>query len=287
MFLEADDLEFKQAAKLLLFLLLGVSLAFGLLTSRVPHPESPSTAAEPNQTPADTVSALSNTVHAKARMLSDLQHAVINYKAKHNDLSPAVKQAKRSLLYQLPPASLTPTANAEDPNQLNGLLQAVGPSVSQRVILKLKESHSSQSSFPSQSLASESDPFHLIRQHYDLSEVKKVFPAGLFNRPDRSLKTLQQQSFESPQYLGLDRLYSVQVKVPPDQTLDQFVDFCNQIPQVEYAEIDYPLVAHAFPNDPDFPLQWHLHNIGQDYPASGSYNPQPGLVDADIYAPVT
>ncbi|MHC4906560.1 MAG: S8 family serine peptidase, partial [Planctomycetota bacterium] len=88
-----------------------------------------------------------------------------------------------------------------------------------------------------------------------------------------------------PSFPGLDRLYSVRVQLPPGQSMAQFVDFCNKIPQVEYAEPDYPLYVHAIPNDPDFPLQWHLNNIGQDYPDSGSYNPPPGLADADIDAP--
>ncbi|MBX3096147.1 MAG: S8 family serine peptidase [Fimbriimonadaceae bacterium] len=49
----------------------------------------------------------------------------------------------------------------------------------------------------------------------------------------------------------------------------------EQIPGVEYAEVDYIVRTQAFPNDPSFNQLWGLHNTGQ----SG------GTVDADIDAP--
>jgi predicted outer membrane repeat protein len=278
-----------KGLKLLVFLLLGVSLAFGLLTSRLPQPSAPAVSADPNQ-PKIPVSALSPALRAKAQMLSGLQYQVQRYMSKHDDHQPGVPGSKRSLLYQLSPAGSIPPSGVPDPNQANGFFQAAAPSVPQRVILKLRQSPSSQKSSPSGALAPQAptDPFQQIRLQFNLAEVQKVFPDKVFDTPARPEKTLSQQSVQLaqiPKDPGLDRLYSVRVQLPPDQTLVQFVDFCNQIPQVEYAEIDYPLVAHVLPNDPLFPLQWHLNNIGQDYPASGSYNPPPGLDDADIDAP--
>jgi subtilisin family serine protease len=173
------------------------------------------------------------------------------------------------------------------------------------VILKLKQAPSSRISAQpqSRSLASQAqpvpsqaegpvpsdvegpDPFDQIRQHFPAAAIKKVFPDKPSAPPGPSGPRQLQSAQKAPVSHGFDRLYGVQVELPPGQTLDEFVDFCNRIETVEYAEIDYPLTAHAVPNDPDFPLQWHLDNIGQDYPASGSYNPPPGLVDADIDAP--
>ncbi|MDH4202971.1 MAG: S8 family serine peptidase [Phycisphaerae bacterium] len=285
MFPEDDDLELKRVAKLLLFIILGAGLAFGLMTSRPLQPSAPMVPAEPNQ-PETPVSALSNTVRARAQMLSNLEHQVQRYMSKHDDFRPGVSDSKRSLLNKLTAVGQTPTVGTKDPNQMNNLLQAAKPSVSQRVILKLKESPLSQNVSSAVSAASQvqSDPFQQIREHYTLTEAKKVFPAGTFVQPGPSAQRLPAAG-QPTSFPGFDRLYSVQVKLPPGQTLNQFVDFCNKIPDVEYTEIDYPLVAHAIPNDPLFPLQWHLHNIGQDYPDSGNYNPPPGLVDADIDAP--
>ena len=54
---------------------------------------------------------------------------------------------------------------------------------------------------------------------------------------------------------------------------------------VEYAELNYILYIDATePNDTNYPVQWALANIGQDYPASGRYNLPPGTPDCDIDA---
>ncbi|MHC5116170.1 MAG: hypothetical protein ACYSQY_03795, partial [Planctomycetota bacterium] len=238
-------------------------------------------------------------------MLSNLEHQVAWYMSKHDDHQPGVVSSKRALLFQLPSGGSNTSPNIGDPNQPGNLFPAADPPAPQRVILKLKQAPSSRISAQpqSRSLASQAqpvpsqaegpvpsdvegpDPFDQIRQHFPAAAIKKVFPDKPSAPPGPSGPRQLQSAQKAPVSHGFDRLYGVQVELPPGQTLDEFVDFCNRIETVEYAEIDYPLTAHAVPNDPDFPLQWHLDNIGQDYPASGSYNPPPGLVDADIDAP--
>ncbi len=59
------------------------------------------------------------------------------------------------------------------------------------------------------------------------------------------------------------------------RSVHSVVSELNSDPQVEYAEPNYVLKANVIPNDPNFPLQWGMHNTGQ----TG------GVVDADIDAP--
>src|SRR5437773_2890597 len=50
-------------------------------------------------------------------------------------------------------------------------------------------------------------------------------------------------------------------------------------PQVEYVEPDWVVHATALPNDPSFPDQWALRNIGQSV-----FGNAPGTAGADIHA---
>ncbi|MHC4882809.1 MAG: hypothetical protein ACYTCV_09460, partial [Planctomycetota bacterium] len=188
MFAEADDLELKRATKLLLFIILGAGLAFGLMTSRPLQPSAPMALADPSP-PKIPVSARSPSLRARAQMLSNLEHEITRYMSKHDDFQPGQDASKRSLLHQLPSAGSIPAAVVQDPNQPErpvppvlrsfsaGGSIAEGPAP-QRVILKLKESLESQKSSPSGSLAPQvqPDPFQQIREHYTLTEAKKVFP---------------------------------------------------------------------------------------------------------------
>jgi subtilisin family serine protease len=70
---------------------------------------------------------------------------------------------------------------------------------------------------------------------------------------------------------GLHRL-----SLDASETVEQAVSRLSKLPSVALVEPDYLLRSEAvYPNDPSFPQQYALHNIGQ----SG------GLVDADIDAP--
>ncbi|MGD2108027.1 MAG: S8 family serine peptidase [Phycisphaerae bacterium] len=84
-----------------------------------------------------------------------------------------------------------------------------------------------------------------------------------FRRPDHAVRH------------GLDRTFILEVD--PGTDVHALVDELSAIPgEVEYAEVDsVGTVADVFPNDPDFFLQYALHNTGQ----TG------GTEDADIDAP--
>jgi len=65
------------------------------------------------------------------------------------------------------------------------------------------------------------------------------------------------------------------VKLPPDISVEDAVDFYNQFTNVEYAEPNYVIRIVEVPNDPYFDKLWGLDNSGQ----TG------GETDADIDAP--
>jgi len=80
-------------------------------------------------------------------------------------------------------------------------------------------------------------------------------------------------------------IYKIQLDLEPDQSLHEVLEAYQRNPDVEYAELNYIVSICTEPNDPLYPIQWPLHNIGQMYPESGKYNHPPGTPDADIDAP--
>jgi subtilisin family serine protease len=278
-------LKVKKGLTLLLLSGLIAGAAFAVFSAPVFSPLLPPPD-EPNQLRTESGLSSLSALRAKAQMLADLDYDRLRYWAKEDIVSVNPQPSKK------PPAVLRPQRNPLNtpmppdlrPLPKSGAIQ--GPDSFRRVLVKVKKEAVprmagqglSRSAFPQE------DPFVVIQQKYAVRDVKKVFPVGFFSQPRSAPGARQSISAEcvSP---GLDRLYSVQVQLPRGQTLEQFVDFCQGLAQVEYAQIDYPLLAHAFPDDPLFGLQWHLHNIGQNYPSSGQYNLPPGLDDADIDAP--
>lgn len=102
-----------------------------------------------------------------------------------------------------------------------------------------------------------------LNQRYAVQDV-----TPLFDR-DAVAGALEQQH-------GLDRIYKV--VFPPEVDIFTAMADYRSNPAVEYAEphhIYQILQTPPFPNDPEFPRQWGLHNTGQ----TG------GRVDADIDAP--
>jgi len=81
----------------------------------------------------------------------------------------------------------------------------------------------------------------------------------------------------------LGRIYAIDLGLgqsAPDAAAEYSLDA-----DVEYAELNYMLYPDATePNDANYPVQWALANIGQDYPASGKYKESPGTPDCDIDA---
>ncbi|MHC4647316.1 MAG: hypothetical protein ACYTBJ_17635 [Planctomycetota bacterium] len=80
----------------------------------------------------------------------------------------------------------------------------------------------------------------------------------------------------------LSRIYKIELELEPSQSLEEVVAAYNNDADVEYAELNYVVSIDLTPNDPLYPIQWPLHNTGQDYPASGKYNLPPGTPDCDI-----
>jgi len=84
---------------------------------------------------------------------------------------------------------------------------------------------------------------------------------------------------------ALDRIYKLQVELPQGQSLQDVVEAYKSNPDVEYAEPDYIVSICRTPNDPLYPIQWPLNNIGQMYPESGRFTYPPRIPDSDIDAP--
>ncbi len=84
---------------------------------------------------------------------------------------------------------------------------------------------------------------------------------------------------------ALDRIYKLQFSLAPDESIQEIMAAYNDDPSVEYAELNHRISIRKEPDDPCYPLQWSLDNIGQDYPVSGKYGFPPGTPDSDIDAP--
>ncbi|NIV01659.1 MAG: S8 family serine peptidase [Phycisphaerae bacterium] len=84
---------------------------------------------------------------------------------------------------------------------------------------------------------------------------------------------------------ALDRIYKLHFSLAPDESIQKVMAEYNDDPSVEYADLNYRVSIRKEPDDPCYPLQWSLDNIGQDYPVSGKYGFPPGTPDSDIDAP--
>ncbi|MGI8907090.1 MAG: S8 family serine peptidase [Candidatus Sumerlaeaceae bacterium] len=84
---------------------------------------------------------------------------------------------------------------------------------------------------------------------------------------------------------ALNRVFRITI-AGDDAALIRALEAYRSLPEVEYAELGaLAKIQSTVPNDPQFPQQWALHNSGQAYPFSGSYNAPPGAIDSDIDAP--
>ena len=117
-----------------------------------------------------------------------------------------------------------------------------------------------------------------------LNALLKKDKALLTKREKRILQRLKRAG-EKAAAPALDRIYKLQLDLEPDQSIQQVLAAYNRDRSVEYAELNYIVSVCKAPDDPLYPLQWPLNNIGQDYPESGYYNPPPGTPDCDIDAP--
>jgi len=142
---------------------------------------------------------------------------------------------------------------------------------------------------------------HRLNAKYEAEQIQPVFRNFKENR--RRRKALQAKSHNTLTPLqkrlvrrqrrtplrknppDLDAIYKITFTRPTNHNPNQILAAYRNCPQVEYAERNYIFSIHNTPNDPLYPCQWSLNNIGQDYPRSGKYNPPPGLRDKDIDMP--
>ena len=102
-----------------------------------------------------------------------------------------------------------------------------------------------------------------------LGEVKGIITTGLSGLDSLNLKfRVQKQAklFEAfkETALKLDQFSGVYiVKVPEETDLQQMKAEYESLPEVEYAESDYKVKLFEEPDDPLFPHQWYLNNLGQ------------------------
>jgi subtilisin family serine protease len=104
----------------------------------------------------------------------------------------------------------------------------------------------------------------------------------LNNDEKRILRRLQRAP-KGAKVPELDRIYKI--KLEPGQSVEKAVADYSNDPDIEYAELNFIVsICSTEPDDPCYPVQWPLANIGQMYPASGSYRNPPGTPDCDIDA---
>ena len=140
-----------------------------------------------------------------------------------------------------------------------------------------------------------------LNKKFHLSNIKPLFKnfkthqnqIKALSKKNKSLLTHQEQRIlqrqkrapEKAAVPALDRIYKLQFALGPHESIQDVLAAYNNDPNVEYAELNYRVSIRTEPDDPLYPLQWPLNNIGQDYPASGKYNLPPGTPNSDIDAP--
>jgi subtilisin family serine protease len=117
-----------------------------------------------------------------------------------------------------------------------------------------------------------------------LNALKTKKTSLLTEKEKRILRRLARTP-KSTKLPDLDRIYKIQLDLKMQQLLRETLEDYQNNPDVEYAELNYIVSICKTPDDPLYPLQWPLNNIGQYYPDSGRFNPPPGTPDSDIDAP--
>ena len=127
--------------------------------------------------------------------------------------------------------------------------------------------------------------FRAFKQHrQEMRELRRKHKKLLSPRQRRIARRLARADKGRP-VPDLSGIYRVRLDLRPGQSLKNALKSYQNDPNVEYAELNYVVSVNNTPDDPLYPVQWPLHNTGQDYPYSGRYNTPPGIPDADIDAP--
>jgi subtilisin family serine protease len=129
-----------------------------------------------------------------------------------------------------------------------------------QIIVKLKDDPASAGEIQSAAASA----LDRLQARTEIASARPLF-AGPFSAPELAAE------------LGLQRIYLLELQ----QGLDLFsvIDSLAADPSVEYAEPNYILKTAVQPNDQYFPLQWGLHNTGQQILGAA------GTIDADIDLP--
>ena len=81
--------------------------------------------------------------------------------------------------------------------------------------------------------------------------------------PDTPMKRIAQSSELSSAARNLQNMYIADVS--EDENINEVIDELNAMPEVKYAEPNFPVKPLALPNDPWFNDQWGLRNVQQYY----------------------
>lgn len=110
-----------------------------------------------------------------------------------------------------------------------------------------------------------------------LGEVKGIVTTGLSELDSLNLEfkvRKQEKLFKKfkETVLKLDRFSSVYIlEVPEETDLERMKTEYQELPEVEYAELDYRVQLFEEPDDPLFPHQWYLNNLGANQNGGQGY----------------
>lgn len=105
----------------------------------------------------------------------------------------------------------------------------------------------------------EGDRGNNMRTSYRQGEILVQFKSGVDGRRKEAIHAvLRAQAMQCSHHGHMERLL-----LPPDVPVEDAVRLYRQHPEVEFAEPNYIVRAAFVPNDPRFPEQWYLNNIGQ------------------------
>jgi len=125
---------------------------------------------------------------------------------------------------------------------------------------------------------------HFAKSREHIQSILRADPSALTKKDKRLVERLQRAP-KGKRIPNLQGIYKLRYQNPFGEPLQVILDSYRSDPHVEYASPNYAYSIHLTPNDPHFGTQWSLHNTGQMYSYSGSYNTPPGTPDSDIDAP--
>jgi subtilisin family serine protease len=188
---------------------------------------------------------------------------------------------------------------------LAAIPEAGGEYVANEIIVKFKQevSDAVEAQLKVKSLPSElvlSPGLNRLNAKYGARKIKPIFKnfrqrrrrlealrhkdEALLTKKEKHILKRLKRAAKKAKVPELNRIFRLQLQLAQGQSLEEAVAAYANNPDVEYAELNYVVSICASPNDPLYPLQWSLNNIGQGYPEGSGYKPAPGMPDRDIDA---